>query len=215
MKSHFICMGLAVAVCVAPSSFAEIVSLSSLDVGKMTAGWSATKAGQNVTGGPMILHGVTFTNGVGTCSASKFRVRLNGNAKYLSAEVGVDDSSHNQGSVEFLVEGDGKVLWHSGVIKGGEVPKSVMVNLAGVGMLVLRVTDGGDGNSDDYADWANAKIEMKGGAPLPVALPPYEIFSLKTAGFALNFEVGDDRRLYQYPIGSPDHDGESARGRGV
>jgi len=34
----------------------------------------------------------------------------------------------------------------------------------------LRVTDGGDGESGDRADWANAKIEMNDGTPKPVAL---------------------------------------------
>ncbi len=212
MKRHFICcLTLAVNACIAPSSFSKAVSLSSLDVGKMTAGWSVPKAGQCVAGGPLTLHGVAYPDGIGTCPASKFRIQLNASAKSFSAEVGIDDSAHNQGSVEFIVEGDGKMLWRSGVIKGGESPKPVSVNLTSVETLVLRVTDGGDGISDDYADWANAKIELKDDAPLPVALPPNEILSLKTAGFALNFQIGDDRRLYQYPVGIARANGELPR----
>ena len=34
------------------------------------------------------------------------------------------------------------------------------------------------------------------------ALPPHDTFSLKTKTLAVNFHVGDDGRLYQYPIGS-------------
>ena len=105
----------------------------------------------------------------------------------LTAEVGVDDSAGNQGSVEFIVIGDDKILWRSGVLKGGEAAKPVDVNLAGVQTLVLRVTDGGDGESNDHADWADAKIEMSPGAPPPVALPPFETFSLKTKSFAVTF----------------------------
>ena len=116
----------------------------------------------------------------------------------------MDDSAGNQGSVEFIVSGDGKILWDSGVLKGGEAAKPVNVNLAGIKTLVLRVTDGGDGESNDHADWANAKIEMKDGAPPPVALPPYETFRLRTKSFAVTFQVGDDGRLYQRPIGADD-----------
>ena len=141
-------------------------------------------------------------DGAGTAAASKFRVNLDGNAKRFTANVGVDDSAGNQGSVEFIVTGDGNVLWQSGLLKGGDSAKAVDVNLTGVKTLVLRVTDGGDGESGDRADWADAKIEMNNGVPKPVALPSYETISLKTKSFAVNFQAGDDGRLYQFPIGA-------------
>src|SRR6185312_8856415 len=99
-------------------------------------------------------------------------------AKRFSAEVGVDDGAGKEGSVEFIVSGDGKVLWRSGVLKTGDPAKPVNVNLAGIKTLVLQVTDADDGESNDHADWANAKIEVSRGAALPVALPPYEAFNL-------------------------------------
>jgi alpha-galactosidase len=190
------------AVCIAPTLFAETVWLSSLDLSQMTTGWSVAKANHEIAGGPLSIHGEKFANGVGTHATSKFRVQLSGNAKRFTAEVGVDDSAGNQGSVEFIVAGDGKILWRSGVLKGGEPAKPVNVNLAGVKTLTLRVTDGGDGESNDHADWADAKIEMKDDAPPPVALPPYETFNLKTKSFSVKFQVGDDGRLYQFPVGA-------------
>ena len=190
--------------CAAGPLFAGTVPLSSLDLGQMTSGWSAAKAGHEIAGGPLKIHGKQFVDGVGTHAASKFRVKLDGNAKRFTAEVGVDDSADSQGSVEFIVEGDGKILWRSGVMKAGAAAKPLDVNLVGSKTLVLRVTDGGDGENNDHADWADAKIEMNEDAPSPVALPPSESFSLKTKGFALNFQVGDDGRLYQRPIGTSD-----------
>ncbi|MGH7990354.1 MAG: NPCBM/NEW2 domain-containing protein, partial [Limisphaerales bacterium] len=142
-------IGLAALICFAPSLFAETVWLSSLDLNQMTTGWSAAKPNHEIAGGPLSIHGEKFDHGVGTHATSKFRVNLNGNAKYFTAEVGVDDSAGNQGSVEFIVEGDGKILWRSGVLKGGDAAKSADVNLAGVRTLILRVTDGGDGESND------------------------------------------------------------------
>ena len=43
----------------------------------------------------------------------------------------------------------------------------VDVDVSGVRILGLRVTDGGDGSGYDHADWAEAGIEMKDGAPAP------------------------------------------------
>jgi len=203
MKHQLTCrLALVVLSCVAPSLLAESIPLSSLDLGQMTSGWSVAKAGHEIAGGPLSIHGEKFTDGVGTHATSKLRVKLDGHAKRFTAKAGVDDSAGSRGSVEFIVTGDGKTLWRSGVIKGGEPAKPVDVNLAGVQALVLRVTDGGDGESNDHADWADAKIEMDDGAAPPVALPAYETFSLKTKNFAVNFQVGDDDRLYQRPIGA-------------
>ncbi|MEI9960444.1 MAG: alpha-galactosidase [Limisphaerales bacterium] len=52
---------------------------------------------------------------------------------------------------------------------------------------------------------------MQDGAPLPVALSPYETFGVKTKSFAVNFRVGDDGRLYQRLIGAEDANGKLQR----
>lgn len=196
-------------VCVASVVSAETVRLSSLDLRDMTAGWSVAKADREIVGGPLSIHGEKFDHGVGTHAPSKFRVALNGNAARFTAKVGVDDSAGGQGSVEFIVMGDGKTLWSSGVLKGSQAAKAVDVNLVGIQTLVLLVTDGGDGESYDHADWGDARIEMNQDAP--VALPPCEVFSLKTRSFAMAFQVGDDGRLYQRPIGADDSTAKLSR----
>lgn len=180
---------------------ANETQLSSLDLSQMTTGWSVAKAGHEIAGGPLSIQDEKFADGVGTHATSKFRVKLDGSAGRFTSKVGVDASAGNQGSVEFIVAGDGKTLWRSGVLKGGDPAKAVDVDLTGVKILVLRVTDGGDGEGNDHADWANAKIITPDGAATPVALPPYEAFSLKTKSLTVNFQVGDDGRLYQLPLG--------------
>ena len=170
----------------------------------MTTGWSTAKADLEIAGKPIRIAGVQYAHGVGTHAVSKMRVDLGGHARRFSAFAGLDDSAEARGSVEFIVLGDGKVLWQSGLIAGRQTAKSVEVDVLGVHVLELRVTDGGDGTSDDHADWAEARIEMNDGAPAPAALPPYELFSLPTATMAVRFQVGDDGRLYQRPIGASD-----------
>ena len=205
-------IGLAVlTVCATPSLFAESVWLSSLDLRQMTAGGGAPKANQDINGQPIVIAKETFAHGVGTHAASDFRVDLGGHATRFLAQVGVDDSAGGQGSVEFIVSGDGKVLWRSGVMTGGQPARPVDVDLTGIKILGLRVTDGGDGSSGDHADWADAKIVMDDGAAKPLALAPYEKFSIRTKTFSLDFEVGDDGRLYQRAIGAGDADGKLER----
>ncbi|MBW8864227.1 MAG: alpha-galactosidase [Verrucomicrobia bacterium] len=187
--------------CFAAPVFAESVPLSTLDLSRMTAGWGAPMANREIGGGPLSIHGEKFSTGVGTHATSKLRVDLGGRAASFHAQVGVDDSASSQGSVEFIVAGDGNVLWQSGVLKAGDKARVVDIKLTGVKTLTLRVTDAGDGEGDDHADWADAKIEMIGGAAPPAALPPQEAFDISTKNFSLHFLVGDDGRLYQSPVG--------------
>src|SRR5260221_6615522 len=154
------------------SLIAETVSVSSLDLKQMTVGWSDAKTDLGVAGKPISIGGKQFTHGAGTHAASNFRVDLGGKATRFTAEVGVDDSAGNQGSVEFIVMGDGKVMWQSGVLAAGQAAVPVDVDLAGVTILGLRVRDGGEGTGNDHADWADAKITIKDGAAKPLALPP-------------------------------------------
>lgn len=200
LKYPLVC-GLLLACAVWPSARADTVELSTLDLKQMTSGWSNAKKDEAIAGGPLSIHGVKFASGIGTHAISRMRVDVGGQAKQFTAQVGVNDSAGTQGSMEFQVWGDGRELWHSGVLKGGDAAQPVTEDLTGVKIMELRVTDGGDGEGNDHADWAEARVEMNPGAPAPVALPPYEIISLKTKTFVVNFQVGDDGRLYQRPLG--------------
>ncbi|MEJ0091693.1 MAG: alpha-galactosidase [Limisphaerales bacterium] len=193
------------------SSFAESVLLNTLDLKPMTTGWSDAKADRSVAGKPLSIAGEKFSNGVGTHAASNFRVNLDGNATRFIAQVGVDDSADGKGSVEFIISGDGAILWKSGIMKGGQAAIPVDVDLTEVQTLGLRVTDGGDGASNDHADWADARIVLKDGAAKPLALAPYETFSVKTRSFSLNFEIGEDGRFYQRAVGATDINGKLQR----
>lgn len=176
------------------------VPLSSLDLQQMTTGWGSAQANKAVSGKPLAIAGRVFEHGVGTHGASRMRIDVGGKAGEFSAMVGVDDGAQPIGSVEFIVEADRKILWRSGVRHGGQPPVPVKLSLAGVSILTLRVTDGGDGASHDHADWAEARISMLQAGERPRALPPYEKFAVGSGSFSLQFTVGDDGRLYQQPL---------------
>ena len=59
-----------------------------------------------------------------------------------------------------LTPPDGTKVYESGVIKGSAPTKSMAVNIQGASTLKLVVTDAGDGASNDWADWGDARLSV-------------------------------------------------------
>ena len=110
---------------------------------------------RNVVGEPLAIGERTFDNGIGIWARSLVEIPLNGQFSRFTASVGVDAATDGKGSVEFHVLGDGKELWKSKVMSGLDAPRDVNVDVKGVKRLRLMVTDGGDGNDLDAADWCD------------------------------------------------------------
>jgi alpha-galactosidase len=147
----------------------DTLALSSLDLTKIQQGYGAPQANLSVAGHPLTIGGQTFKTGVGTHAISSFVIDLKKTADTFTASVGVDDDAGDpRGSVEFIVYGDTKVLWQSGVMKTGTAPKKVEVSLQGVKTLKLSVQDADDGIDYDHADWADAQIGYSGAAPVAI-----------------------------------------------
>ena len=144
---------------------AETVWLDQLDLRTAMQSWGEPQKNQSVDGKPLTIGGKQFERGFGTHAESTLNINLGGGAQNFSASVGVDDdvNGNSSASVEFIVVGDGKELWKSGVMRAGEAAKDCSVNLTGVKTLMLKVGDAGDGNIFDHADWADAKFETSGG----------------------------------------------------
>jgi hypothetical protein len=90
---------------------------------------------------------------------------IDGAFKNFQAEVGLHGVPPERkakdavpGTCTFVVEGDGKVLFESPVLKEGDAPLPVEVSVAGVKCLSLRTTNGGDVNYDDLAAWGDARL---------------------------------------------------------
>lgn len=158
----------------------ERVPLSSLDLTQMTAGWGKPQAGKSITGKPLRIGDREFADGVGTHAESECAIDVAGRASRFQALVGVDMAAVEEAlaRVEFVVYGDDKELWRSGLCRKGEPPRACDVSLNGVKLLKLVVTDGDNGISFDHADWADARILCSGPAPrtvpIPEEVPPVE-----------------------------------------
>jgi hypothetical protein len=95
------------------------------------------------------------------------RYRLAGKYRTFLADVGVDDEVGDGGSVIFQVWADGSKLYDSGLMTGGTPARSVRVEVSGRAELTLVVSDGGDGDASDHADWAAARLVPVGDRPNP------------------------------------------------
>jgi alpha-galactosidase len=141
----------------------EDVNVSSLNLDRIRQGCGSPHANQSVDGKTLSIGGKKFEKGIGTHAESICTITTNGDVEEFSAYVGVDDEiQKGQGSVEFFVIGDGKILWQSGIMRSGDPAKVVKVTTKDIKKLLLKVGDAGDGVVCDHADWADAKMTITG-----------------------------------------------------
>ncbi|QNE21033.1 hypothetical protein F1D05_27895 [Kribbella qitaiheensis] len=77
----------------------------------------------------------------------------------FEATVGLDAEVGGSGSVTFEVKGaDGAVLASTPRMTGGGSGVNLSAALSGQSQVQLAVTDAGDGNGTDHADWAAARF---------------------------------------------------------
>jgi alpha-galactosidase len=149
--------------------------LDDLDLSKTVQGWAQPQKNFSVDHHPLSIGGKHFEHGLGTHAESALYIDLKGGVQRFTASVGVDDdvNGNTEASVQFSVVGDDKVLWKGEVMKAGQAPRDIDVNVSGVKILRLTVGDGGNGINYDHADWADAKFEITGQTPATLA-PPSE-----------------------------------------
>ncbi|HUU09490.1 MAG TPA: NPCBM/NEW2 domain-containing protein [Phycisphaerae bacterium] len=164
-------VGVVLAAGASPLGAAQTVWLDELDVRLAECGWERTRSKKSVGGNPIRLRGKTYERGIGTHPPGEFVIDLGGGSTRFTAVVGIDDEAAGGGSAEFLVYGDGKMLWQSGVVRGKDPVKTVDVDVTGMKLLRLVVTVAGDGYGNDHTDWAQARFEVVGQAPEAAAAP--------------------------------------------
>jgi alpha-galactosidase len=148
------------------------VWLDELDLGKMKQGWGTAQTNRSIRETTLSLDGKKFERGVGTHANSSVYIDLGGGSDRFLASVGLDDAANGPGSTTFTVVGDGKTLFESGVMKQGNTPKPVDLDVKGIKILELLVDDAGDGINFDHGDWADARFVVSGAKPKTIDAPP-------------------------------------------
>lgn len=164
----------------------------------MTTGYGNARADRSIDGKPLTLQGKVY-KGVGTHADSKMIVSLDGKAKRFSALVGVDDEASKNGSVIFKITADGKEVYTSPLMRQGNKPSKVDIDLRGVKTLILEALSGGDGINNDHADWAEAYFDMIDGKP--TAIPDARMIDIATDNMLLTLSIDKENNLTQQYFG--------------
>jgi hypothetical protein len=106
-------------------------------------------------GRTLTIRGTTYAKGLGVHAASSVAYDLGGKCQKLTVDVGVDDETGGQGSVDFQIYRDTTKVADSGTLTGESAVKHLSADLTGGSTLRLVVTKSGQNIDHDHADWAD------------------------------------------------------------
>jgi hypothetical protein len=133
------------------------IYLDTLDWVEATAGWGEVQRNRSVMGNMMMMAGRTFRRGLGTHAVSRIVYDVPPGYRRFAATIGCDREVYSD-SVVFVVQGDGRELFRSPLMRREGSLIEVAVGLKGVKRLDLIVEDGGNGIIADHANWADARL---------------------------------------------------------
>ncbi|MDX1963785.1 MAG: NPCBM/NEW2 domain-containing protein [Pirellulales bacterium] len=128
----------------------------------LTQSWDYQRD-RNVLGGSLLSGGVAAVKGLGLHSAARLTYVLPDHCLAFAAEVGIDDATAGGGEVICRIYGDAgtgewRLLRVTPIVRGGDAPLPVRVDLTGQKRLSLLVDYGREGGALDHADWLNARV---------------------------------------------------------
>ncbi len=127
----------------------------------LTIAWPFTRD-RDVLGEPIVVRGKRYTKGIGMHSAARLTYRFDGDFQRFDAAAAIDDSANGRGSVTFAryVLRDDKWVeaYKSDVVRGGDPPQLVSIDLHGARGLTLTVDFADRGDELDHAVWLDARL---------------------------------------------------------
>lgn len=109
-------------------------------------------------GNPLTVGGEVYEKGLGVHADSTVEYYTGGACDTVTARVGVDDEKGTKGSVTFEIRADGTKAAATGVLTNAMPAQPVSADVRGAQVVTLVVTDGGDGDDSDHADWGDLRI---------------------------------------------------------
>jgi hypothetical protein len=124
-------------------------------------GWEY-RMDRSVLGGRLRSDGGVWFKGLGMHSTSRLAFDLDDEAQRFEAELALDDQAGRRGSVIYrvFVDRDGKwqAAYESPIVRGGQRPLPISVELNGARRLALIVEFADRGDELDHANWLNARL---------------------------------------------------------
>ena len=131
------------------------------------------KSDKNCNGNTITLNGTTYRRGLGVKAYSEVILTLDKKYKTFRADVGIDDEANSTASCTFEVYSNGLKVYDSNLMTVSTATKSVDVNVSDTNELGLLVQLGNVNNRlYDFADWADARLELKTADSIPTPTTP-------------------------------------------
>ena len=116
----------------------------------------------NVLGMRLRSNDAVMPRGIGMPSASRLAYDVAGFRRF-EAEIAIDNAAELAGSVVFKVllersPNEWSPAYESPVVRGGDGPIAVSVDLAGAARMALIVDFADRGDACDYANWLHARL---------------------------------------------------------
>ncbi len=144
----------------------QLTYLTDIEPKTVTPGWLPTGKTWEQMNGPVKLvtdasgEGRTYEKSLYAQAASELVYALDGRYRTFVAVAGIGTTKADC-SVEFIVHVDGEEAFRSPLYRIGQPVLPVVLDVEGARELKLVVTDGGDGITNDYAWWGEARLVAK------------------------------------------------------
>ncbi len=112
----------------------------------------------NVRGTRLRAAGQLFAKGIGMHSAARLTWQLDKPYRRFESELAIDDETENRGSVVFRVFSGSREIYKSPVVRGGDKPLGVSLDVRDSRQLSLVVDYADRADVLDHADWLNARL---------------------------------------------------------
>jgi len=116
----------------------------------------------NAENGPLATAAGVYLHGIGMHSRSRVAFPLGGRYKRFLASLAVDAIAGRRGSVTFRVylsrDGGWKPVYESAIIRGGQPPTPVNLDIEKAAAMLLIVDFADRGDELDFANWLNACV---------------------------------------------------------
>lgn len=102
--------------------------------------------------------GRLYLKGLGMHSASRLTYTLRPGDRRLEALLAIDDAAGEQGNVRFRVFVDTEERFASEIIRSGDAPRPISVDLTGGRTVSLIIDYAQRGDTNDWANWLGARL---------------------------------------------------------
>ncbi|MBA3699159.1 MAG: NPCBM/NEW2 domain-containing protein [Planctomycetes bacterium] len=123
-----------------------------------STGWNGVHYDRLPPQDPLLCGGKLFTHGLYAHAEAKHVYHLASAWKRLSGSCGIAGTGY--GPVEFVIRGDGKELWRSGVVNPG-TPLTFTVDLTGITQLELLALPTPKGNGGAWSTWLEPMLHRE------------------------------------------------------